>query len=265
VTIDRKQARYPGKKHALTTAIKTVDNEVLLFTDADCKPASDSWLQKMQSLINTTHTVGLGFSPFKKRPGFLNAWIRFEGVYTAIQYFSMALRGMAYMGVGRNLIYKKKLFEKANGFVSHQDVLSGDDDLFINQVAQKDNVAITLDPDTFVYTDGATDWSSYLRQKKRHLSTGTRYHIKHQIILGLLTLSHVIFYLAGCTLLFSTDFAAFILAGRMLVVVPIYGLILKKLKQVDLLILIPILDLLLLFYYVILSPAVLFNQTQKWK
>ena len=265
VTIDRTQARYPGKKHALTMAIKTVDNEVLLFTDADCEPASESWLLKMQSLINTTHTVGLGFSPFKRQAGFLNAWIRFEGVYTAIQYFSLALRGMAYMGVGRNLIYKKKLFEQANGFVSHQNILSGDDDLFINQVAQKDNVAITLDPDTFVYTDGATDWSSYLRQKQRHLSTGTSYHMKHQLILGLLTLSHVIFYLGGCMLLFSTDFAAFILAGRMLVVVPIYGLILKKLKQVDLLILIPILDLLLLFYYIILSPAVLFNQTQKWK
>lgn len=265
VKIDREQARYPGKKHALTKAIETVQNEVLLFTDADCEPASGNWLRKMQSLIHTTHTVGLGFSPFKQKPGFLNAWIRFEGVYTAIQYFSFALRGMAYMGVGRNLIYKKALFEQANGFVSHQNILSGDDDLFINQVATKDNVAITLDPDTFVYTDGATDWSTYLRQKQRHLSTGTAYRFRHQFILGLLTLSHVIFYLGGFMLLFSTDFAAYFFAGRLLVVVPIYGLILKKLKQVDLLILIPILDLLLLFYYIILSPAVLFNQTQKWK
>ena len=265
VNIERSQVQFPGKKHALTKAIETVQSEVLLFTDADCEPAGQRWLRKMQSLINTTHTVGLGFSPFKRQSGFLNAWIRFEGVYTAIQYFSLALRGMAYMGVGRNLIYKKQLFEEANGFVSHQDILSGDDDLFINQVAKKDNVAITLDPDTFVYTDAATDWSSYLRQKQRHLSTGTKYHIKHQITLGLVTLSHVIFYLAGFTLLFSTDFAAFILAGRMILVVPIYGLILKKLKQVDLLILIPILDLLLVIYYVLLSPAVIFNRTQRWK
>jgi len=141
----------------------------------------------------------------------------------------------------------------------------GDDDLFINQVATKDNVAITLDPDTFVYTDGASDWSSYLRQKQRHLTTGTNYHLKHQMVLGLVTLSHVIFYLAGFGLIFSTDFAAFIFAGRMLLVVPIYGLILKKLKQVDLLILIPILDLLLVIYYVLLSPAVIFNRTQRWK
>lgn len=265
VDVERKDAHFPGKKNALTKAIGTVKSEVLLFTDADCEPASDSWIQKMQSLLDSTHTVGLGFSPFKKVPGFLNAWIRFEGVYTAIQYFSLALRGLPYMGIGRNLIYRKVLFDQAGGFTSHQDLLSGDDDLFINQVATKDNVAITVDPDTFVYTEGAMTWSAYFRQKRRHLSTGTRYRLLHQFILGLVTLSHVIFYLGGFVLLLSTDFAAFFLAGRFLLVVPIYGLILKKFRQVDLLILIPILDLLLTFYYVFLSPAVFFNQTLKWK
>ncbi|MBT8219204.1 MAG: glycosyltransferase [Bacteroidia bacterium] len=265
VDIERKLAQFPGKKHALTKAIETVQNEVLLFTDADCEPASANWLGKMQSLITTTHTVGLGYSPFKKLPGFLNAWVRFEGVYTAIQYFSLALRGLPYMGVGRNLIYKKNLFSKADGFASHQDILSGDDDLFINQVANKDNTVITLDPKTFVYTDSATDWSTYWKQKRRHVSTGSKYQFHHQIILGLVTLSHVIFHLGGFVLIFSTEFAAFFFAGRFLIVVPIYGLILKKLKQVDLLILIPLLDVLLSIYYLILSPAVIFNQTQKWK
>lgn len=265
VDIERKLTQFPGKKYALTNAIVTVQNEVLLFTDADCEPSSENWLGKMQSLITTTHTVGLGYSPFKKLPGLINKWVRFEGVYTAIQYFSLALRGLPYMGVGRNLIYKKNLFSKADGFASHQEVLSGDDDLFINQVATKDNTVITLDPETFVYTDPAADWRSYLKQKRRHLSTGRKYQLHHQILLGLVTLSHVIFYLGGFVLLFSTNFAVFFFAGRFLIVVPIYGLILKKLKQVDLLILIPILDMLLTFYYVILSPAVIFNQTQKWK
>jgi hypothetical protein len=67
----------------------------------------------------------------------LNRFIRFETVYSAVQYLSFALNGSPYMGVGRNLIYHKSLFAEANGFKSHEKIASGDDDLFINQVANK--------------------------------------------------------------------------------------------------------------------------------
>ena len=41
------------------------------------------------------------------------------------------------MGVGRNLAYKKSLFFKNKGFASHINITSGDDDLFIQEVAKK--------------------------------------------------------------------------------------------------------------------------------
>ena len=52
--------------------------------------------------------VVLGYGAYKKYPGFLNKLIRFETFHTALQYFSYALAGKPYMGVGRNLSYRKE-------------------------------------------------------------------------------------------------------------------------------------------------------------
>ena len=130
------QEKYPtGKKFALTIGIKAAQYEQLIFTDADCKPASNQWLRLMQGKLANNKEIVLGFSPFKKTSGFLNLFIRYEGALTAMAYFSAALRHHAFMGVGRNLAYSRDLFFKHKGFASHQHILSGDDDLFVNQVA----------------------------------------------------------------------------------------------------------------------------------
>ena len=99
-----------GKKPALAEGIKAAKHEILLFTDADCCPATDEWLNEMQRDIRGPIEIGLGYGPYKKRPGFLNTFIRYETFFTLLQYGSFALAGHPYMGVGRNLIYKKELF-----------------------------------------------------------------------------------------------------------------------------------------------------------
>ena len=219
-TID-KPTESVGKKYALAKGIDTAKHDVLLLTDADCLPAGTQWLQKMQSMIANEVTIGLGYSPYQKTAGWLNRFIRFETVYTAIQYMSFALIGMPYMGVGRNLIYRKQLFDQAGGFQSHEKIASGDDDLFINQVATLHNTRIVLDPDTFVFSQGEKTWTAYFRQKARHYTTGKHYKLQHIILLGLLSLSHFIHFFGGFVLIysFSTIFVTILLYGiRMLVI-----------------------------------------------
>ncbi len=123
------QDKYPtGKKFALTIGIKAAKYNQLLFTDADCEPASNQWLRYMQSNFTNNKQIVLGFSPYNKRKGFLNQFIRFETLITAQFYFALALRNNAFMGVGRNLAYTKELFFKHKGFATHQHILSGHDD-----------------------------------------------------------------------------------------------------------------------------------------
>lgn len=255
-----------NKKKALASGIRAAKNDWILVTDADCKPASVHWAKKMQEAATDKIDIVLGYAPYDTMPGFLNKFIRFETVYTATQYLSMALMKMPYMGVGRNMLYRKQLFESAGGFDAHLDVLSGDDDLFVNEVAHRGNVAIQIDPDSFVYSRPKTSWRSYYHQKARHLSSSKHYKRRHQLVLGLLSMSHFVHYLGGFVLLilnFSTIFVAILYGIRMLILLWLFGRILIKLKDKSLLLSIPLLDATYSLYYLIFSPALIFNK-RKW-
>ena len=138
-----------GKKYPLSIGIKEAKHEIILLTDADCVPASEFWIQKMQDAsVNGTEIV-IGYGAYNKRPGLLNKIIRFETFHSALQYLSFALAGTPYMGVGRNLSYKKDVFLRNKGFSSINHIPGGDDDLFINKVANKHNTAVVIDKDEY--------------------------------------------------------------------------------------------------------------------
>ncbi len=147
VRLTQEAKMIPGKKFPLSIGIKTAKYETLLLTDADCVPASEHWIRKMQDGYKEGIDIVLGYGTFHKKPGLLNKLIRFETFHSALQYFSFALAGMPYMGVGRNLSYKKDLFLRNKGFSSLNQIPSGDDDLFINMVATPTNTTIVIDPE----------------------------------------------------------------------------------------------------------------------
>lgn len=266
--IQLKEQTLPGKKVALSRGIEAARFERLLLTDADCRPKSKHWLSIMAGSLQDEKQIALGFSPYHLHAGFLNIFIRFEAVYTAIQYFSFALLKIPYMGVGRNLAYVKTLFRKQQGFLSHVHIASGDDDLFINQAANGRNTAIIIHPDTFVVSEPKRSWRGYYYQKSRHLTTGNRYKLSHQLLLGGLAGSHVMHYL-GVLILLPTAYAPAVILMflvRMGVVLWMYARILKLLQDPALFGWIPLLDALFTCYYLFLSPVLLTTgNLKKWK
>jgi cellulose synthase/poly-beta-1,6-N-acetylglucosamine synthase-like glycosyltransferase len=175
------------KKYALSQAIQQAKYNHLLFTDADCFPNSNLWIQKMiQPFANSKTEVVLGYSPYQQKKGLLNSFIQYETVFTAIQYLGLAWLGMPYMGVGRNLAYKKSLFEKYT-FDTHTHILSGDDDLLVNQAGNKTNTAIQVNREAWVYSIPKKSWKEWYTQKNRHISTGKYYKKIHLFVLGILS------------------------------------------------------------------------------
>lgn len=258
-----------GKKAALVEGIKNTQNEILLLTDADCIPASKNWIREMSARFVSDETqIVLGYAPYKKESdGFLNLFICYETVWTAIQYLSFALSGFPYMGVGRNLMYRKKNFEKNKNFFSKSKLISGDDDLFVNNFIAKNNFSICIHKDTFMWSDPKKNWKSFFRQKNRHLSTGTYYKIGHQILLGLLSLSHFLFFVTAillCLLKISTIFVTIIYVIRLLVMGILCERIFNKFSETRLLRWLPVLDFAFVIYYFIMSPS-LFFKTKNWK
>jgi len=180
----------PGKKFPLSMGIKQARHEHLLLTDADCRPAGKQWLAWMASGFNEGKQVVLGYSPYVHYPGRLNRDIRFETAHAAMQYLSYAMVGMPYMGVGRNLAYVKELFNRNKGFSSHNHITSGDDDLFINQVATAQNTKVMVHEESFTFSEPKRTREEWLFQKSRHLSTGKFYRPKHKFFLGMYAFSH---------------------------------------------------------------------------
>lgn len=180
-----------SKKYALTLGIKSAKHNTILLTDADCRPQSDQWIKGMATCMKPGKEIVLGFSPYFKEKGFLNNLIRYETFITAIQYFSFATVGVPYMGVGRNLMYRKSLFLKNKGFAKHTNIVGGDDDLFMNDVATNENTVICLNPNTFMYSVPKTTWQTWYRQKKRHLSVSKHYKVHNKILLGGLAFTQI--------------------------------------------------------------------------
>jgi len=183
-----------SKKFALTLGIKAAKNEILILTDADCKPNSENWIALVASnYINPATEIVLGYSPYLSKKGFLNKLISYETFQTAINYCSFALNGMPYMGVGRNLSYKKSLFFKGKGFASHMQIPSGDDDLFVNQHANAINTEIELRPEAQVWSEPKLSWAAYWNQKIRHAGAGKFYKKSHRFSLTFQALSAILF------------------------------------------------------------------------
>lgn len=193
---------WGNKKYALTLGIKAASHNFLLFTDADCKAFSDQWITSMSAHFSKSKSVVLGYGAHdKKKNSLLNKLIRFETFLTAVQYFSYAKLGLAYMGVGRNLAYKKDTFFEASGFMKHMNIKSGDDDLFVNQVANNFNVAICTTANGFTTSQPKTTLHSWIKQKRRHISTSKFYKPKHKFLLGLFFTSQLLFWILAIVLL----------------------------------------------------------------
>jgi len=194
----------PGKKDALAFGIKHARHEHLLLTDADCVPQSQHWLTLMTQPLREGAEVVLGVGQYA-----YNGWKlvdrfqRFETFYVAIKYLGFAQMGLPYMGVGRNLAYRKSFFLRAGGFEAHADLPGGDDDLLVSGNAHAAKTACVTQSGGRTVSRLSGSWSVFLRQRRRHQSVGLRYRPVHQVLLGGLALSHGLFFLLGFCLLFS--------------------------------------------------------------
>ncbi len=268
VTINEQEKYRHGKKFALSLGIKAATHETLLLTDADCKPVSENWISHMVSGYHAGTEIVIGYGAYRKQPGLLNKWIRMDTVFNAVQFLSAAISGNPYMGVGRNLSYRKSLFFRVKGFASHNHIMSGDDDLFVNQTATSKNTGVVLHKSSFTESVARDTFKGWLLQKKRHMSTGIHYKLSNKFRITLYFLSHFLFFVTLFTAIFTGCPAHWILIAfglRMLVQLFIFGRCMKKLNEFDVLWLMPLFDFLITLIYPALSLSNVLIKEKKWR
>ena len=192
------------KKLALTLAAKAAQYDLLLLTDADCVPESPHWISEMVSgfgkeqrdNIQSTKDIVLGYGAYFYRPGFVNRLVRYDTLFNGLHYLGDALCGHPYMGVGRNLAYRKSLFFESGGFSHLMTNRAGDDDLFVNHVATPDNTAVVITPDSFTWSPSKRTFREWWLQKRRHLSVSPAYRAETKRRLVVEPLTRGLFYAA---------------------------------------------------------------------
>ncbi|MDX2442653.1 MAG: glycosyltransferase [Bacteroidales bacterium] len=228
VTTIKKDPKFThGKKLALTIGIKAAKHEWLLLTDADCKPESAEWVSSMQKNFTNDNSIVLGYGGFYQRKGLLNTYIRFDTFFIALQYLSFALAGNPFMGVGRNLAYRRSLFFDQKGFASHNKLASGDDDLFVNQSATANNTKTEYSEPAQVRAEAKKTFRGWVKQKKRHLTTGWHYNRKTKWLLGTELFSRITFYILFILLLVFLKYV-YVVLGAFLIRSIIMGVVFKN-------------------------------------
>jgi hypothetical protein len=259
---------FTGKKFPLSIGIKSASYDLLLFTDADCVPRSNQWLRRLAGNFTEGTEIVLGYGAYKRTGSLLNSLIRFDTFRIAMNYLGFARLGMPYMGVGRNMAYRKSLFYKQNGFISHYRVQSGDDDLFINKAANRHNTRIEIKPDSHTESIPKTTFGQWARQKRRHLLSGNHYKFSHKLMLGGFAISQLLFWAISITLI-ALWYMPVVLGGmffvRLISQLIVSSKVMQRLSEKGFLLLIPFFELFLM----IVSPAMvignMFGKSQKWR
>ncbi|MBL7983530.1 MAG: glycosyltransferase [Flavobacteriales bacterium] len=256
-----------GKKIALGVGIRSAKYDHVLLTDADCMPVGRDWVSTMCAGFRNGKKVVIAFSPYEKQSGFTNLIERYDGVSKAMQYISFAQAGLPYMGVGRNLGYTQDMFLSAKGPRRHTALMSGDDDLFINEVARANNTTAIADGRSFMTTRATPDLITWLRRKRRHYTTARFYRFGHQVLLTLLPMAR---FLLWATVAWSLVTGAYRLAAigaavELFVFLPIRMLAMRRLGAGGIIWLILPLEWLFLLLEPSLYVSTLLIKPRRWK
>ncbi len=267
VNVSNSVTFFRSKKFPLSVGIKSAQHEILLLTDPDCRPASNQWIRKMQANFNEDKSIVLAFSTFDFRPGLLNLLMRYDNFHLAIQYLSYAIAGVPFMGVGRNLAYRKSLFYEQKGFINHYKISSGDDELFINAASTRRNTVIEIDAASQIISKPKSSFAAWFIQKRHHFNAQKYYRTKFKILLSTYSVSATAYYLLLVALLFLKFEIYWILlfhSVRLITRMIFMGMAAKKLNLRKLFLSSPILDPVFAFLNPLLALSSRVRASERW-
>lgn len=257
-----------GKKLAVSVGIKAAKNEWMLFTDADCRPASKNWISAMSSNFGERNNFVIGYGSYISQPSLLNNLIRFDTLKIAIRYLGFAITLFPYMAVGRNMAYRKSAFNNSKGFTRHLKLLSGDDDLFIHDNAKKKNTAVELSKDSITLSKARQNFKTWVFQKKRHLTTGPYYSFFTKLMLGFESLNNLSIYLFFGYLAYNNIYlkeSSILFFGYLVIKIIVFSLISRRLNEKYIIFLLPLWEIFLPFFNTILVLSNKFsNNNRGW-
>jgi len=202
VTIKYTPKHLTAKKFALTLGFKVAKNDVILLTEADSLPSSNQWIRKMTAPVREQgKTFALGYSGYTQPSSTLGRWVKFESLLKALFFLSFSLWKAPFMGVGRNLCYRKSFFMEVKAFKGFWDVQGGEDALFVNAYATGKNTQVVIDPQAMTTSECTENWKEYLAQEKQVFQAERNLKVEDKRKVGIYAISQALYWIGGIGLL----------------------------------------------------------------
>lgn len=187
-------ARYIShKKLGITMGIKASRHEWLVFTEPNCRPSSNQWLRKMARNFTNGTDIVLGYSNYEKTKGWFNQKVTFDTLLHSMRYLGQAISGYPYTGCGRNMAYRKSIYYEQKGFSSHLNFQRGEDDLFVNQAANRKNTRVEACPESIVRITAPHYKKNWYEDKLNYTMTSRLYKGLSRYIMGFETCTRLLF------------------------------------------------------------------------
>ena len=262
VDVENNEAFWGNKKYATTLAIKAAKYEHLLFTEANCVPKSEFWIAEMSKLFSEEKTIVLGYKKLILGNNFTSYLIRFQHVLLTIQGFFAAKSLTPFMAFGENYGFTKNDFFRVKGFVNHIKIRDGKDDLFVRDAAQKNNASYQLSSESFIECETNYTFKSWFLEQRKKNILQKQYKLKHRFFLNFFMFTKVGFYALATYLFFVYSYQILlpIVLFYLLFKAIVMGLATKKLGEISVFFLSPILDILLIFIQISIFIANLISK-----
>lgn len=148
------------RKLAITSGVKAAKGEIIVTTTGNISlPEHHHWLSSLlapfSGSIGHRIDVSLGLSKirFEDYTGWTRWYREFDSIMRDAQWIGYAAMGQPYRGDGNNLAFRRSVFFEHKGYAKTINLHNGDDDLFINEIANVSNTAIVTNPQSVVITD----------------------------------------------------------------------------------------------------------------
>jgi len=257
---------FKGRKFPLSLGIKSARNDIIVLIDAACRPESKNWISEITTAYQNKVEIVLGYTTFET-PSFINRFLRFTAFYDALVYLSLALSGIPFKGIGKNLSYKRELFYRHKGFSSHYTISAGDDEIFVNKTANSKNTAICISKDSIVKSTTKVSFFKWLQHEKSRLNIRKYFKTGHRFLISLFSASTFLFYglfiyllVAGVPWFIPVS----VFGLRLISQVIIFGLVQKKLSEKKLLLFSPLFEIVIVAIDFIIWLVLLFAKRSKW-
>jgi cellulose synthase/poly-beta-1,6-N-acetylglucosamine synthase-like glycosyltransferase len=167
---------------------------------------------------------------------------------------------------GRNLFYRKKLFEEIRGFSGIDHILMGDDDLLMMKIRKQTDWKIRFMPDvnSAVLSDTPKRWRQFISQRSRHISASKYFPFSVKAGFGITFISKLFIMLFVFVLLLGNGTSHLNIA--LIIVLPylatFFLLIMMsiKVRQVSNILFYPLWEIYYLFNQLMIGPLGFFGQ-----